>query len=286
MNTTDDPTKPLVTPTGRGTPRFLDRNDAEDFEDHWKDGGVDPLSTVLGILCFPCTLLNSCYTLPEREEAVILRWGKFESHEREPGMHFSNCWGRTIRRMPTKVTSYELHPTKVVEVNGNPIIVSGIVTYFIRNAKRAALDVTNVHSFVITQAQTALKQVVSRYPYECPQGVDLKNESTIVSQELQATLQGNVDVAGVKICGFQLNEVSFAPEIASAMLKRQQASAMVSARQIIVNGAVGIAYDAVEQMTQRGVTMTDSEKAHLATSILTVICSEHEVVPTMSVSSA
>lgn len=243
-------------------------------------------ATLVGALCFPATLMCSWFTLSENEEAVIMHCGKYSGKLTEPGCHFVNMCGRQLLTVSTKVVSHDLKNTKVVDANGNPVNVSAVITYKVCDVEKATLDVTQVHAFVSNQAQAVLKQVVSRYPYESTENrADLKNESQLVSQELVRVLQERVNIAGLLILGFQFNEISLAPEIANAMLKRQQAAAMVAARKIIVHGAVEIAHTAVEEMTKKGVKFSDDERAKLVTNLLTVICSDHDAQPTLSLSS-
>lgn len=131
-----------------------------------------------------------------------------------------------------------------------------------------------------------LKQVVSRHPYESPdkKTTSLKTEGKEVSRELVECLQKQVDQAGVRVQSFQINELSYAPEIASQMLKRQQAVALVQARAAIVEGAVETAHGAIVAMEEKGIRFSPEGKERLVTSLLTVMCSEHDAQPTVNVS--
>jgi len=228
-------------------------------------------------------LLGSIYTLQEREEAVILRWGRYETTVVDPGIHFSNCCGRgMIRVLKTKKT-IDLPREKIVDGNGTPLIISGIVTYYFDNPKRFALNVENAFQFIQNQATAVMKQIVSRYPYESQKGHCLKNESEQIGNELVAVLQKKVDVTGAKIVSFQFNEMSYAPEIAAGMLKRQQAGALIEARNIIVKGAVDIAYGVVTELEGKGIEMQPSEKVRIVTNLVSIMTGEQEVTPTITV---
>jgi len=124
-----------------------------------------------------------------------------------------------------------------------------------------------------------LKQIVSRYPYESEEGHCLKTDSEIISREVVRILQDRVKIAGVLINSFTFNEISYAPEIASGMLKRQQASAILQARKLIVHGAVEIAHGAVSELQQRGIILDDAAKCKVVSNLLTVICSESNAAP-------
>jgi len=239
-----------------------------------------PLSCVLGVLCCPITMC-SCYQVQERQAAVLLTYGKYAGTVQSPGIHWQNLWGRDLRKISTKIISIELPHTKVIDANGNPLLISGVLTYQFVNPKKAILDVENANKFVYTQAQAALKQIVSRYPYESEhEGAhSLKTESASIGDETVAILQARVNISGTKIHSFAFNEISYAPEIAAGMLRRQQAAATVAARKVIVLGAVEIAHGAVTELDRRGIQMDNAATAHLVTNLLTVICSDQEAQP-------
>jgi len=245
-------------------------------------GFSHPLSMIMGCLCLPFTLCCSCFTLQEREEAVILNFGKYAGVLKAPGIHFSNCWGRTILRISTKTLSVDLPNIKTADLNGNPLIVSGVLAYKIRNSKKALLDVNNVETYVFTQAQAILKQIVARYAYENDGGHSLKSDGGAVGQEFVELLQEKVQIAGVKIQSFAFNEISYAPEIAAGMLKRQQAAATVQARKVIVQGAVEIATGAVAELAAKGVHLEQEHQSRLVTNVLTVMCSDRDAQPTVA----
>jgi len=160
--------------------------------------------------------------------------------------------------------------------------VSAILSYQVVNAKRALLNVENVATFVLTQAEAAVKQGLSRFPYESTDGSPcLKKEASHIGQQLCFVLQEKVTQAGVLVHSLQLSNISYAPEIAASMLKRQQATAMVEARNTIVEGAVDIACHAVEKLEARGINMDSEEKVRLVSNLLTVICSESETHTTL-----
>jgi len=248
---------------------------------------ASPLSYCLGISCFPMTLLSSWFCVSEQEEVVILNYGKYIGTVKEPGIHFNNCFGRELRRVSKKKISIDLPHTKVVDKNGNPLLISGIVVYHFQNTKRCAIDIENAQQFVSNQAQAVMKQIVSQYPYENlrddEKGACLKTESAEIGLKYVKLLQTKATIAGARILTFQFNEMSYAPEIAQGMLKRQQALATISARKTIVEGVVDIAYGAIQKLEGKGIQMTDNEKTKIATNLLTVMCGEHDVQPTISV---
>jgi len=262
-----------------------DKQVEDEFEEedlHVPAGSNHPLSIFLGCLCFPFTICGSFFTLQEREEAVILRYGKYAGVIKEPGIHCSNCWGRTVLRVSTKTISVDLPNVKTADANGNPLIVSGVLSYTIRNPKKAKIDVSNSTAYVITQAQATLKQIVAKYPYESDAGHSLKSDGGAVGQEFVEILQERVRIAGVKVHSFAFNEISYAPEIAAGMLKRQQAAATVQARRVIVQGAVDIAHGAVTELAAKGIHLEAEHQSRLVTNVLTVMCSDRDAQPTVA----
>jgi len=254
----------------------------QDDDDLTEPRACSPLGFTLGVL-FPCSIF-SCFLLNPREEAVVLEFGKYNGTLKTPGCHYVCSMGRTIMRISTKVKSMMIPETKTIDLNGNPLIINGILSFRIRNSKKAALDVSYVDDFVKTQGLAALKQVVCRYPYEAEDGHCLKKASEIISQEVVTLLQDRVQLAGVEILTFTFNEISYAPEIAAGMLRRQQAQAVLSARKLIVSGAVEIAQGAVHNLEAQGITMDDKSRAKIVGNLLTVICSEAATAPVLPLS--
>jgi len=267
-------------------PAIIDEDDEGDKETEdmhpTHTGGLSPLAAVLSVICCPFTLLCSWYVVSEKEEAVLLSYGSFNAIEKDAGCHFATCFGRDLRKVNKRIQSLDLPNTKVVDRSGSPLIVSGIVVFHIDDAKRAALDVTNATQFVYNEAQAVIKKVVSRFPYEShhqegePEEASLKTEAAIIQSKMQKMLQRATRQAGAFIHSFQFNELSYAPEIAAGMLRRQQAKAMLAARKVIVQGAVDLAYGAVDSLAEKGIKMQPEEKTRLVSNLLTVICSDTE----------
>jgi len=256
-------------------------------EEHNNDqvAAYSPLACFLGTLCFPFTLCFGCFTVREQHEAVLLVYGKYSGIYKDPGLHCSNCWGRELRTVSKQRQSISLPPTKIVDKSGNPLIVSGIVVFWNENSKRAAIDIRNTREFTGNAAQAVLKSVVARHPYESEKHNELclKTHGKQIGKQMVDQLQNDVVSAGVKILSFQFNELSYAPEIASAMLRRQQAMALVAARKTIVNGAIEITIGAVSGLEKEGVVFERDDRSKMVTNLLTIICSDTDQKPTVSV---
>lgn len=237
----------------------------------------------LGLLI---TVLGSWLIIHPQEEKVILYWGQYHELLKTPGLYFRNIWGRKVHTVDTKRQTLELPRTTVADGNGNPIVVAAVLTYHYVDSKRVALEISDAHDFVKTQAMAVLKQVASKYPYESEDGHNLKAEAQAIGQEMVRLLQSKVDAAGTTVLSFELSDLSYAPEIAQSMLVRQQAQALVGARKIVVEGAVEIVYEAIVQLGHKGLELPPDERSRLVSNLLTVICGESKVQPTYPIHSA
>jgi len=244
-----------------------------------------PLSCFLSTI-MPCAWLCACYTVEEQEQAIVLQWGKLAGHATTPGIRCDNPCGRSIIKISTRQISKELHNLKVVDLRGNPLLVSGVVRYYFVNTIRTALEVENPYNYVEDQATAVLKQIVSRYPYESHDGgACLKTESEVIGRELVDTLQSRVMSSGARIMSLSLSNIAYAPEISSAMLKKQAAFALVEARQAIVQGAVDISIEACDELLALGHSVTPAFKAKIVSNLLTILCSDSNVAPVITMNS-
>lgn len=241
------------------------------------------LSLFLGILFLPITLLGSFFVVHPQEEKVVLFWGRLSRVCTQPGLYWRNLFGRKIIAVTTKVQAIELHKTTVADANANPIIVAGICTFRVVDSEKAALGVEDYHSFVKSQAVAVLKQIASKYPYESPDRHSLKDEAAKVGQEMVEALAAKVAPAGVEVISFELSDLSYAPEIAQAMLVRQQAQALVDARKIIVSGAVDIVRGAVTHLADQGIPLEAAHQSRVVGNLLAIICGEAKVQPTYDI---
>jgi len=242
---------------------------------------------VINLFLLPIFLLPlwaSFFTVNPKEEVLVLFWGKLSKVCKTPGVYWYNFIGRSSIKVSTRTQTIDIKKMTVVDLNGNPIIVSGIVTFQIVDSIRAAFDVDNVNAYLEKQALAVLKKVCSRYPYESKDGHSLQRESDKVGREMITILQKKAVICGAKIHSFDLTDLQYAPEIAQGMLVRQQAQALLDARKVVVDGAVGIVTGAVHSLAQTGVKLTDRDSAKLISNLLSVLCSESRVTPTFSIS--
>lgn len=239
-------------------------------------------------LCYLCLCPCGCFcgtqTVDVKTEKVLLSLGTYLGTLKKPGFYCVNPFCLTVKSVSTAMKAVHLENVKVADGRGNPLLLSGVVTYRVCNSRQAALDVANYESFVSTQGTTVMKRVASMYPYEA-RGSEpsLKSEAEHLRQNLISLLQERVNVAGIQVTNFELNDLAYAPEIAQQMLLRQQAEAVVDARKVIALGAVEIVKETIKGLNEQGVTMSPEEKARMAANLVVVVCGEGSVNPVVNV---
>jgi len=239
-------------------------------------------------MCVWCLCPVCCcvpMTVTQNTEIVMTFFGKFFGVIREPGCYLMNCCV-SQNVISTKMEVVDLKDVKVADGRGNPLIISGIVTYQIRDSEKAVFGTANVKEYVPSQALAVIKKVASMYPYESKDGHSLKGEAEKIRQHMIQLLQERVNAAGVFVANFELTDLAYAPEIARNMLVRQQAEALVDARKVVVQGAVEIAYAAIYELGRKGIKMTEAETARVVGNLLVTICGESGVQATMPVGSS
>jgi hypothetical protein len=207
---------------------------------------------------------------------VIQLFGKYRGTLREQGLQWVNPLTRRIV-VSTRIRNQESAQLKVNDADGNPIEIAAVVVWQVRDTAHAIYAVDEYVKFVTIQMETAVRHIASRYPYD-NRGTDvlsLRDNADEITERLSAELRTRVQPAGVDIIETRLTRLSYAPEIAQAMLRTQQASAVVGARQRIVEGAVGMVRLALQRLQDEGVVELDEErKAAMVSNLLVVLCSE------------
>ncbi|MCP4785918.1 MAG: SPFH domain-containing protein [Fuerstiella sp.] len=251
-------------------------------------GALEMMLVVVISCIFPPILLFGFTIVNPREEIVVLRFGKFVTILKQQGICWIHPVGRALHRIPTRDMTLDIHTTTVLERNGNPIQISAVVVYRVEDAYKAALDVESYRTFIEDQAGAVVKRCSSQFPYESADESEacLKKESDEVTAAFVSELQDAVNPAGIRVLSVRLNDLTYAPEIAQAMLMRQQALALIDARKTIVEGAVEIVRDAVDRLAAADLQMSDSERESLISNLLVVICSGERPQPVMQIQSS
>jgi regulator of protease activity HflC (stomatin/prohibitin superfamily) len=207
---------------------------------------------------------------------VIQLFGKYRGTVREPGMQWVNPFTHRIR-VSTRIRNHETAQAKVNDADGNPIEIAAVVVWQVQDTAKAIYAVDEYTKFVAIQTETAVRHIASSYPYTSPREgeLSLRENADEITQRLSTEIAARVQSAGVAIIESRLTRLSYAPEIAQAMLRQQQASAVVGARMKIVEGAVGMVQLALQRLEEQDVVALDEErKAAMVSNLLVVLCSE------------
>jgi SPFH domain / Band 7 family len=208
---------------------------------------------------------------------VVQLFGKYKGTVREPGMQWVNPFSNRIA-VSTRIRNMETAQAKVNDADGNPIEIAAVVVWQVQDTAQATYSVDDYVQFVAIQAETAVRHIASSFPYDArgAEGVlSLRDNADEITARLSAELTVRVLAAGVEVIETRLTRLSYAPEIAQAMLRQQQAAAVVGARSKIVEGAVGMVKMALERLDEENVVQLDEErKAAMVSNLLVVLCSE------------
>jgi regulator of protease activity HflC (stomatin/prohibitin superfamily) len=210
------------------------------------------------------------------EARVVQLFGQYRGTIRPPGLHWVNPFARR-RRVSTRIRNHETAMAKVNDADGNPIEIAAVVVWQVEDTARALYSVDDFPKFVAIQTETAVRHIASSYPYTSHSSgqFSLRDNAAEITQRLSAEIADRVAPAGVTIIESRLTRLSYASEIAQAMLRQQQANAVVGARQRIVEGAVGMVQLALQRLEDEGVVELDEErKAAMVSNLLVVLCSE------------
>jgi regulator of protease activity HflC (stomatin/prohibitin superfamily) len=220
---------------------------------------------------------------PNEARAIVL-FGHYRGTLREQGLAWVNPL--TLRpRISVRVRNFETSKIKVNDHDGNPIEIAAVVVWKVTDTAEALFEVDNFENFVAVQAESALRNLATSHPYDAHQEGDvaLRSNPIEVSDQLRTEIQDRLDKAGVQVTEARISHLAYAPEIANAMLRRQQANAVIAARSRIVEGAVGMVEMALDQLSEKHVVQLDEErKAQMVSNLLVVLCSEHETQPVLN----
>jgi hypothetical protein len=243
-------------------------------------GGV--AAAVLGLLLL--VALNGFLVVQPNQAKVAVFLGRYMGTVRRSGFHWVNPL-TTRRTLSLRIRNLDTDILKVNDANGNPIEISAVITWHVADAAQAAFDVEDYDTFVTIQAETAVRHVASVFPYDSyEEGQEsLRGAADRVIATLQADLQERLDVAGVAVLDTRLRRLAYAPEIAADMLRRQQADAIVAARQRIVEGAVGMVDHALSSLNERDIVELDEErKAAMVSNLMVVLVSDRGAQPVVN----
>ena len=218
------------------------------------------------------------------EARVLQLFGAYAGTARQPGLRWANPF-YTKKPVSTRVRNFESGKLKVNDLHGSPIEIAAVVVWRVIDTAEAIFEVDNYEEFVTIQSESALRNLSTTYPYEPHEGdgLALRSDPAEIAQALRREIQDRLEEAGVNVIEARISHLAYAPEIANAMLRRQQASAVIAARTQIVAGAVGMVRMALEQLKEEQVVDLDEErKAAMVGNLLTVLCSEEGAQPVLN----
>lgn len=226
--------------------------------------------------------------LKPNESAVLTLFGRYVGTVRREGFHWVNPF-YAKQKLSLRVRNFTTPTLKVNDKVGNPIDVAAVVVWLIRDTAQAVFDVDDFETYIKTQCEMALRDVVSTHPYDekKDEHVSLRGNTGAVSDLLKESLQRSVNVAGIEILEMRITHLAYAPEIASIMLRRQQAEALIQAREKMVDGAIGMVRMALDRFQTEGITdMTSAQKATLVSNMMLVLLSDEGAQPVIPATSA
>ncbi|HEX2022397.1 MAG TPA: SPFH domain-containing protein [Candidatus Thermoplasmatota archaeon] len=241
-------------------------------------GATGALLVVLLVLFVP-----GFFVLQPNESAVVTLFGSYRGTAREPGWYWTNPFTRR-RVVSLRVHNFTTPQLKVNDADGNPIEIAAVIVWRVVDTARAAFDVEDYAQFVKIQAETVVRHLASRYPYDItaqPHGASLRGSSDEVLASLREELRTRLHLGGIEILDARLSHLAYSAEIAGAMLQRQQATAILAARQKIVEGAVGMVEDVLGRLDERGVLagLQPADRARMVSSLLVVLTSDRGAQP-------
>lgn len=218
------------------------------------------------------------------ESKVLILFGRYTGTVRESGFWWVNPF--TIKKhVSLRIRNFNSDKIKVNDLHGNPIEIAAVIVWRVVDSARAIFDVQNYEQFVAIQAETAIRTLASEYPYDTNEGEkeSLRSSPTEVAENLQKELQKRLEVAGVTIVEARITHLAYAQEIAQAMLRRQQAQAIVAARFKIVEGAVGMVQQALQDLSDKNIVNLDEErKAQMVNNLMVALVADHEAIPVIN----
>jgi len=284
-------------------------------------GDIAPLEVVIRIaiavvsVAIAIVLFSGLFTLQPNEARVLILFGSYKGTVRAPGFHFANPFysrsrgkapskpgdsagakaldviGRKfgLANLPTKISlrahNFESHTLKVNDKRGNPVEIAAVVVWRVKDTGQAIFDVEDFESYIAVQSESAVRSVASKYAYDRGDGdeITLRGGGDEVAAEMTRELHERLAIAGIEVEESRITHLAYAPEIASAMLRRQQAEAVIAARNKIVQGAVSMVEMALNELEEKAVVKLDEERrAAMVSNLLVVLCGTSEAAPVIN----
>jgi hypothetical protein len=237
--------------------------------------------SALVALAVQMVLAAGLFVVNPNEAKVLQLFGKYVGTARQPGLRFANPFF-TKRRVSMRVRNFESARLKVNDLDGNPIEIAAVVVWKVVDTAEAIFEVDDYENYVHVQSESALRNMATSYPYDAHDEtqLSLRGHTQAIADHLRKEIQERLSKAGVEVIEARISHLAYAAEIAAAMLQRQQAGAIIGARQRLVDGAVGMVEMALDRLARNNVVELDEErKAAMVSNLLVVLCSERSTQP-------
>ncbi len=246
-------------------------------------GGTEPLRIVASVVLLVLTVfaMAGLYMLQPNQAAVLSLFGKYVGTVKDNGLRWNNPFF-SKRKVSLRVRNFESGRLKVNELDGSPIEIAAVIVWKVVDSAEAVFNVDDYESFVHIQSEAALRAMATSYPYDAHEEgqIALRSHAAEISQHLEQELSERLADAGVQVLNARISHLAYAPEIAHAMLQRQQANAVIAARTRIVAGAVGMVEMALAELEKNGTVKLDEErKAQMVSNLLVVLCGDRSAQP-------
>jgi len=234
---------------------------------------------VATVVCF-----GGLFVVNPNEGRVLQLFGAYKGTVRTPGLRWASPF-YTKKHVSLRVRNFESGKLKVNDFDGNPVEIAAVVVWRVTDTAEAFFEVDNFENYVKVQTESAIRNLATRYPYDTHEDekVSLRGNTAAVAADLKHEIQDRLAKAGVEVIEARISHLAYAPEIASVMLRRQQAAAIIAARTRIVEGAVGMVDMALERLSKSSHVQLDEErKAAMVSNLLVVLCSDREAQPVVN----
>jgi len=246
----------------------------------------NPILWIFGLVVIFIFMVKGMYMLQPNQSALMMLFGSYRGTDYSTGLRWANPFLNKMK-ISVRLRNFNSEKLKVNDKRGNPIEIAAAVVWRIKDTARAILDIDNVSAYVPVQAEAALRHLANEYSYDAHEDDDskltLRGGGDEIVLKLKRELQDRFEKAGLHVEDARLTHLAYAPEIAGAMLRRQQAEAVIAARKQIVHGAVSMVEMALQSLTERGVVRLDDERrAAMVSNLLVVLCAENEAQPVIN----
>ena len=254
------------------------------IDDGTPEAGV-PLLVVSILALVSCAVcLAGLFVVEPNEARVLVLFGRYIGTIKKDGWYWVNPFC-SKQEISLRIENFETERLKVNDIDGNPIEIAAIVVWRVVETAEATFSVSDYHDFVRVQSESAVRNLATHYPYDSHDEAipSLRGHTQVVADRLRQEIHDRLDKAGVEVLEARISHLAYAQEIAEAMLRRQQAGAVIAARRLIVDGAVGMVEMALEQLEKKKmVALEPEQKAAMVSNLLVVLCSEHSATPVVN----